>query len=206
MRGSRVKRPACRRGSRYPSGSSSSSARAIPWRIAPAWPVTPPPSTLIMTLKRPSVPVTRKGIRTSDSLTALPKCSSSDRPLTTISPSPGSSRTRAMAVLRRPVPEKKAGMDMFVSSSSGERLRRLGLVGMIRAGVDLELAQLLRAESGVRQHPLDGPADDFLRPAIQEVAQGLLLESLRVAAVAGVNLAFELVARDRDAAGVEHDH
>ena len=77
----------------------------MPWRMAPAWPVTPPPSTLIIALKRPSVPVTRNGIRTSASLTALPKCSSSERPLTTISPSPGSSRTRAMVVLRRPVPE-----------------------------------------------------------------------------------------------------
>ena len=76
----------------------------MPWRIAPAWPVTPPPSTLIIALKRPSVPVTRNGIRTSASLTALPKCWSIVRPLTTISPSPGRSRTRAMAVLRRPVP------------------------------------------------------------------------------------------------------
>ena len=28
----------------------------MPWRIAPAWPVTPPPSTLIIALKWPSVP------------------------------------------------------------------------------------------------------------------------------------------------------
>ena len=40
----------------------------MPWRMAPAWPFTPPPSTLTIALKWPSVPVTRKGIRTSDSL------------------------------------------------------------------------------------------------------------------------------------------
>ena len=37
----------------------------MPWRMAPAWPVTPPPSTLTIVLNRPSVPVTRNGIRTS---------------------------------------------------------------------------------------------------------------------------------------------
>src|SRR4249920_3430443 len=140
--------------------------------MAPAWPVTPPPSTLMSALKRPSVPVTRNGMRTSDSLMALPKCSSSVRPLTTISPSPGRSRTRAMAVLRRPVPEKKAGVDMRSGSSSGERLRPLGLMGVIGSGVDLQLAELLGAEGGVRQHALDGPPDDLLRAPGQQMAEG----------------------------------
>ena len=71
---------------------------------------------------------------------------------------------------------------------------------MIGPGVDLQLAQLLGAEAVVRQHALDGAADDLLRPAGEEVTQGLLLEALRVAAVAGVDLALELVAGDRDAA------
>src|SRR4051794_38262782 len=99
-------------------------------------------------------------MRTSVSLKGLPKCSSSERPLTTISPSPGSRRTRAIAVLRRPVPEKKAGAT--INDSSGERLRPLGLMRVVDPGVDLELAELLNAQAVPRQHPLHGPADDLL--------------------------------------------
>src|SRR4051812_38065271 len=172
--------------------------------MAPACPVTPPPSTLIMTLKRPSVPVTRNGIRTSVSLTALPKCSSSDRPLTTISPSPGSSRTRAIAVLRRPVPEKKAGLAID-GSSSGERLRPLGLMGMVGAGVDLQLAQLLDAETVPRKHAFDGPSDDLLGAPLEEMSEGLLLVALGMAAVPDVQLGFFLVAGHCDPRGVEDD-
>src|SRR5689334_21718121 len=77
---------------------------------------------------------------------------------------------------------------------------------MIRAGVDLELAQLLGAEPIVREHALHGPADDLLRPALEQVTEGLLLEVLRIAAVPGVDLALELVAGDRDPASIEDDH
>src|SRR4051794_1648935 len=92
-----------------------------------------------------------------------------------------------------------------MSSSSGERLRPLGLMRMVVSGVDLQLAQLLGAEAVVRQHPLDGSADDLLRPALQQVTESLLLEALGVAAMAAVELALELVARHRDVRGVEHD-
>src|SRR5436309_3558236 len=205
IRGSRVRRPACRSGSRFASASTSRRARAIPWRIAPAWPVTPPPSTLIIALKWPSVPVTRNGIRTSASLTALPKCSSSVRPFTTISPSPGRRRTRAIAVLRRPVPEKKAGV-VIDGSSSGERLRPLGLMRMVGTGVDLELPELLDPETGSRQHPLHGAADDFLGPTLQEMTEGLLLQALRMAAMPDVQLRFLLVACHGDPGRVQDDH
>src|SRR5712691_10044581 len=115
-----------------------------------------------MTLKWPSVPVTRKGIRTSDSLIALPKCSARLRPLTTISPSPGSSRTRATAVLRRPVPNEKAvGVLMQCRSSSGERFRPLRLVRVVGSGVDLQLAELLGPEAVVGQHALDRAPQDL---------------------------------------------
>src|SRR3954468_20731957 len=113
-------------------------------------------------------------MRTSCSFTAFPKCSSRERPLTTISPSPGSRRTRAIAVFRRPVPEKKEGLTIDVSSS-GERLRPLGLMRVVGSGIDLQLAQLLRAEAVPRKHPLHGPAEDFLRTALEEVPEGLLL-------------------------------
>ena len=71
---------------------------------------------------------------------------------------------------------------------------------MVRAGVDLELAELLRAEAVPRQHALDGAADDLFGPPLEQVAEGLLLEALRVAAVADVELARALVAGDGDRA------
>src|SRR3989304_1721611 len=118
--------------------------------MAPAWPVTPPPSTLIIALKRPSVPVTRNGILTSASSIAFPKCSASERPLTTISPSPGSSRPRRPAFAR--------------------------------------------------------PPDDPLRSALEELAERLLLEALRVAAVPDVELALDLVTTDGDLRSIQDDH
>src|SRR4051812_26480933 len=144
-------------------------------------------------------------MRTSASDTALPKCSSSVRPLTMISPSPGRSRTRAIAVLRRPVPEKKDA-EVMDGSSSGERLRPLGLMRMVRAGVDLELAELLAAEPVPRKHPLDGSPDDLLGTTLEELPERLLLEALGMAAVADVQLRFLLVARDSDARRIQDDH
>src|SRR5215213_994650 len=95
---------------------------------------------------------------------------------------------------------------MWIGSSSGERLRPLGLMRVVISGVDLQLAELLGAEAVVRQHPLDGPADDFLGSTLQQVTKRLLLEALGVAAMAAVELALELVARHRDVRRVEHDH
>src|SRR5512140_2262224 len=178
----------------------------MPWRIAPAWPVTPPPSTLIIALKRPSVPVTRNGIRTSASSIAAPKCSTSERPFTTISPSPGRSRTRATAVLRRPVPVLKVWAVAIDRSSSGERLRPLGLMGVVRPRVDLQLAELLGPETRVRQHALHGPSNGLLRPSLHQVPQALALEALREAAVAHVGLRLALVGADADLRRVQHDH
>src|SRR5256885_14660654 len=92
------------------------------------------------------------------------------------------------------------------SPPSGERLRLLCLRGMVRAGVDLELPQLLGAETGMRKHALDRAADDLLRTALEQPAERLLLEALRVAAVAHVCLGLELGRAHGDLSGVEHDH
>src|ERR1019366_2932911 len=95
---------------------------------------------------------------------------------------------------------------MWGGPPSGQRLRPLRLMRMIRAGVDLQLAELLGAEAVVRQHAFDRPADDFLRAALEEVAEGLLLVALGVAAMADVELRLELVAADRDPGSIEDDH
>src|SRR5215208_5281872 len=76
---------------------------------------------------------------------------------------------------------------------------------VIGVGVDLELAKLLGAESAARQHPLDGSPDDLLGSPLEQLTERLLLQPLGIAAVADVQLALELVARDRDSAGVEDD-
>src|SRR4029078_502247 len=81
-----------------------------------------------------------------------------------------------------------------------------GLMRMIRPGIDLQLAELLGPETIVWKHPLDGPANALRGSARQQVTERLLLEALGIAAVAAVQLALELVAGDRDARGVQHDH
>src|SRR5437762_5736686 len=79
-------------------------------------------------------------------------------------------------------------------------------MGMIGVGVDLELAELLHAQLGAWQHALDRAPYDFLRSAFEQMPQGFLAIALRIAAVADVELAVELVARDGDAARIEDDH
>src|SRR5258708_5034255 len=76
---------------------------------------------------------------------------------------------------------------------------------MVRPGIDLQLAQLLSAETVVREHALDGAPDDLLRSSGEQMAEGLLLEALWVAAVPAVELALELVAGHRDLRRIQHD-
>src|SRR5687768_17190447 len=137
---------------------------------------------------------------------AAPKCSTIERPLITISPSPGIRRTRATAVLRRPVPVLNAGVVAMLSPPSGERLRPLGLMGMVGTGVDLQLAQLLGAEARMGQHALDRAPHDLLRAPLEQLAEGLCLEALGVTAVAHVRLGGELRRAHRDLLRVQHDH
>ena len=78
-------------------------------------------------------------------------------------------------------------------------------VRVVRAGVDLELGQLLAGEPVARQHPLDGLADHFLGAAVEHLGQRPRLDPARVAAVAPVGLLRELVAGDADLLGVDDD-
>ena len=57
----------------------------------------------VTTEERPVVSVTRSGCVTTVSRSRRPKYSLGGRLLTTMTPSPGTMRTRATAVLRRPV-------------------------------------------------------------------------------------------------------
>src|SRR4051812_42377133 len=79
-------------------------------------------------------------------------------------------------------------------------------MGMVGAGIDLELPELLGAEARVGQHALDRPANGLLGPPLQQVAEALLLEALGKAAVAGVGLRVVLVGGDGDLRGVQDDH
>src|SRR5450756_2337984 len=97
-------------------------------------------------------------------------------------------------------------MVMWACSSSGQRFRPLRLVGVIRASVDLELAELLRTQPRVGNHPLHRATDGLFGTTSQQVPERLLFVPLRVAAVPGVDLRIQLVAADGDLAGIEHDH
>src|SRR4029077_9267964 len=85
------------------------------------------------------------------------------------------------------------------------RVGLLGGVGVVGAGVDLELGQLLAGEAVARQHPLHRLADDLLRPALEHLAQGAGLDPARVAAVAPIGLLRQLVAGDVDLLRVDDD-
>ena len=85
-------------------------------------------------------------------------------------------------------------------------LRLLGLVRVLRAGVDLQLPQLLAREAVAGQHALDRLADHLLGPALEHLAEGARPQAPGIAAVAVVELVVQLVAGDPDLGGVDHDH
>src|SRR6185369_11074239 len=86
------------------SALKSMSAREIPSFTASACPSTPPPETFARTLNVPAVSVEASGCLAATRCDGVTKYSSKARPLTLNSPLPGRRYTRAIAVLRRPVP------------------------------------------------------------------------------------------------------
>src|SRR5690349_5807402 len=113
------------------------------------------------------------------------------RPLIHVFPSPGRRITRATDVFRLPVPRYCAGVDIRTAPSS-ERLGLLGLVRVLRAGVDLQLRQLLAAEPVARQHALDRLAEHLRGPALELLAQRARAKAARIPGVAVVDLVLEL--------------
>src|SRR6476646_7674335 len=106
------------------------------------------------------------------------KYDANSRPLTTILPVPGRSRTRATASLRRPVVWMRGLLKNSPLCSRDARLAALGqrtddrllrLVRMGRPAVDLQLLQHLAPERTLREHAAHRELDDPLRVAPEQV-------------------------------------
>ena len=96
----------------------------MPRRSAPACPLTPPPEIVATTSKSLSRPTDRSGDCATIRWTRVGKYSSSERSLMRNSPVPGTSRTRAIAALRRPVVRVVRVVATMSPSSSPSSSRR----------------------------------------------------------------------------------
>lgn len=103
IRGSLVKNPFDFKAGLY-SILASFKALAIPWRIAPAWPVNPPPFTVQITSYLVVVFVTVKGCLTITFKVSNPKNSSISFPFIVIFPEPSTNLTLATEDFLLPVP------------------------------------------------------------------------------------------------------
>src|SRR5437762_9815974 len=123
----------------------------MPCAIAPAWPLVPPPTTLTVMSNFRCILVTRSGASAAISRTRRPRYARGSLSLTVTRPSPGVMRTRAIAFLRRPVPRFSVSANLQVSFCvEGQGLRFLSDVPVVRAGVDAEALQHIRAEGVAR--------------------------------------------------------
>src|SRR5437588_899967 len=86
-----------------------------------------------------------------------------------------------------------------------ENLGRLGDVGVLGPGVDLELAQHLAAERALGQHAAHGFAHRLLGLGGQNVGVALLLQTARVAGMPVHHLLGGLVGRDHDFGHIHDD-
>src|SRR5204862_795016 len=84
-------------------------------------------------------------------------------------------------------------------------LRRLGLVRVLGAGVDLQFAQLRAREAVAREHAFDRLAQHLRRPALELGTQRPAAETARIAGVAVVHLGVELVSGHVDLLRVHDD-
>src|SRR5262245_22627561 len=193
----------------------------MPKRMAPAWPLTPPPSSVASTSYTSSVCVKRSGSFATTWCVRIGKYAANGRPLTTICPVPGRSRTRATASLRRPVVwmrglgtsspscSQSPSTSAEVASACAVRQRALrGLlrvVGMRRAPVDPQLPQHAATERSLREHAAHRELDDTLRIPSKQVLERFAANTTGVARVAPVDLVSRLLRRDRELRRVDHD-
>src|SRR5215467_12801995 len=177
MRASRVSSPAFLSVGRS-STSVSISAREMPCAIAPAWPATPPPSTLTLMSKRRSVSVSRSGCSTTCSSRRCPRYCIGLFSLMRTRPSPACRRIRAIAVLRRPTALVSCCSDNLDVPLlvEGDALRRLGRVLVLGAREDPQPPQHVRAQRVALQHPPHRVADRERRIELLLLAQRALVQ------------------------------
>src|SRR5687767_9341156 len=123
-------------------------------------------------------------------------------------PEPGMSHTRATASLRRPVAytaffSTLAIFDCLYESALARRLelvlgRLLRPVGVLGAGVDLELLDDHAAERALGEHAPDRAPDDVVRVLHKHLARRLGPEAAHVERVLVIELVVLLVARQVD--------
>src|ERR671918_489103 len=207
-RASRERNPSFFRAPRR-EASSSMRARAMPWLRAPAWPVTPPPSSRATTSTSFSFPAARSGAVARTRWVRDGKYSSSERPLRSNRPVPGETRTRTPPSFRRPVASTFVSVSAMVSALPGDlaepQLRRaLGLVRVIGAGVHRQLAEHLTAQPSLRQHAADRLLDQPLGMALGQPLVGDLLQPARVLGVAVVHLLALLLPGEPNLGRVDH--
>ena len=76
---------------------------------------------------------------------------------------------------------------------------------VLRAGVDLHLAEHRPPQWALGQHPLHGAREGFAGVTLVQLFEALGLHAARVTRVVVIKLVVQLVAGDADFAGVEHD-
>src|SRR5579883_321440 len=86
------------------------------------------------------------------------------------------------------------------------RLRHLGGVGMLGVAVDAQFARQALAEAVVGQHPFDRVAHHGFRMLAHALAKGARLQPAGIAGKVMKFLGRQLLARNLDFGGVDHDH
>src|SRR2546430_6207544 len=171
----------------------------------------PPPSTLTAISKLLTSFTASSGWRTIMRPVSRPKNSSSERSFTVIRPLPGRRYTRAVAVLRRPVPYWICCVTGMGYGSYGfrplelKRLRLLRTVWVLAAGEHMKLPVHAPAQRVLRQHALHCEFDHPLRVLAQELLEGDRLDAADVAGVVVIDLVGELAPGDTDLVRVHHD-
>src|SRR5579864_4650631 len=180
-------------------------ARAMPWAMAPAWPLVPPPITLTVMSNLRCVPVTRSGARAAISRTRRPRYASGSFSFTVTRPSPGEMRTRAIAFFLRPVPRFSVSANLHVPLFvETQRLRLLRRVPVLRAGVHAKALQHIRAEGVALQHSLDRGGHREGRIDLLRLLQRPLAQTAGVSAVTRVLLGLHFGPGHLDLGRVDH--
>src|SRR2546430_4320707 len=179
----------------------------MPWAIAPAWPLVPPPITLIVMSNLRWVLVTRSGARAAISRTRRPRYARGSFSLTVTRPSPGCNRTRAIAFFRRPVPRFIVSANLYVSFFvEGDRLGLLGLVSVLPTRVNAKALQHIGSQGVALQHAAHSCGDRERRIELLRALHRPLAQAARVAGVPRVLLVLQLAAGDLHLGSVDHHH